>query len=152
MATLAAIRPDSWNLPLFLHVLGAMILVGGTLAGVAALGLARGRPRLLRLGYRSLLLVALPGWVLMFAGAEWSYREEGLADEAIDSAWVLIGFLVAEIGVVLLLASLVLGGIGIRRLDRGGGTQLMRATLAISLLLLVSYVVAVWAMTAKPDS
>jgi hypothetical protein len=151
VTTLAAIRPDSWNLPLFLHVLGAMILVGGTLAGVAALGLARGRPRLLRLGYRALLIVALPGWVLMFAGAEWSYREEGLADEAIDSAWVLIGFLVAEIGVVLLLVSLALGGIGIRTLDRGGGTQLMRATLAISLLLLVSYVVAVWAMTAKPD-
>ncbi len=28
-AVLASIRPDSWNFPLFLHVLGAMILVGG---------------------------------------------------------------------------------------------------------------------------
>ena len=28
---LASIRPDSWNLPLFVHVLGAMILVGGLL-------------------------------------------------------------------------------------------------------------------------
>ena len=25
---LAAIRPDSWNYPLFIHVLGAMVLVG----------------------------------------------------------------------------------------------------------------------------
>ena len=30
MSWLAVIRPDDWNLPLFLHVLGAMILVGAT--------------------------------------------------------------------------------------------------------------------------
>jgi hypothetical protein len=151
VSSLAAIRPDSWNLPLFLHVLGAMILVGGTFAAVALLAHARGRPELLRLGYVSLLAVALPGWVLMFVAAEWSYRREGLADEPIDSAWVLIGFLVAEIGGVLLLASLVLGGIGVRRLAGGGGALLMRLTLAISLLLLAAYAVAVWAMTGKPD-
>ena len=29
--TLAAIRPDSVNLPLFVHVFGAMVLVGGLL-------------------------------------------------------------------------------------------------------------------------
>jgi hypothetical protein len=29
MSILAVVRPDSWNFPLFLHVLGAMILVGG---------------------------------------------------------------------------------------------------------------------------
>ena len=28
MTLLAAIRPDSWNYALFLHVLGAMVLVG----------------------------------------------------------------------------------------------------------------------------
>jgi hypothetical protein len=148
---IAAIRPDSWNLPLLVHLLGAMILVGGTFAAVTVLALARGEPKLLRLGYRSLLAVALPGWLAMFAGAEWSYREEGLADEPIDSAWILIGFLVAEIGGVLLLASLVLGGIGVRRLAGGGGALLMRATLVISLLLLAAYIVAVWAMAAKPD-
>jgi len=30
VTTLAAIRPDSWNYVLFLHVLGAMLLVGAT--------------------------------------------------------------------------------------------------------------------------
>jgi hypothetical protein len=148
---LAAIRPDSWNLPLFVHVLGAMILVGGTLTAVAALSIARGREQLVRLGYRSLLVVALPGWALMFGAAEWSHREEGLADEPIDSAWLLIGFLVAEVGFVLLLASLALGGLGVRRLAHGrGGAILLRATLGISLVLLAAYAVAVWAMTAKP--
>jgi hypothetical protein len=152
VGALAAIRPDSWNLPLLLHVLGAMILVGGTLTAVAALAIAHGRVELVRLGYRSLLLVALPGWALMFAGAEWSYREEGLAEGAIDSAWVLIGFLVAEVGFVLLLLSVVLGGIGARRARGGrGSTLLLGATLGISVVLLAAYAVAVWAMTAKPQ-
>ena len=33
---LASIRPDSWNFPLFLHVLGAMVLVGAVTAAVVA--------------------------------------------------------------------------------------------------------------------
>ena len=50
MSVLAAIRPDSWNFPLLVHVLGAMILVGGVLTAAAALVLARGNARRLRLG------------------------------------------------------------------------------------------------------
>jgi len=147
---LAAIRPDSWNFPLFLHVLGAMILVGGLLAGASALAFARGEVRFLRLGYWALLAVALPGWLMMFVGAEWIYRKEGLADEPIESAWVLMGFLVAELGGLLLLVSLILGGIGVHRLRRGTSTRLLRATMAISLLLVAANAVAVWAMTGKP--
>jgi hypothetical protein len=40
MSALAVIRPDSWNFPLFLHVLGAMILVGATLTAGSALAFA----------------------------------------------------------------------------------------------------------------
>jgi hypothetical protein len=81
MAALATIRPDSWNFPLFVHVVGAMILVGGLLAAASALVLAKGDVRLLRLGY----------WTL------WIYAREGRLDaEPIKSAWVLIGFLVVE--------------------------------------------------------
>ena len=43
---LAVIRPDSWNLPLFLHVLGATVLFGAT-ATVAIVGFA-GRTTLRR--------------------------------------------------------------------------------------------------------
>ena len=86
MTVLAAIRPDSWDFPLFLHVLGAMILVGGLLTGVSSLAFARGDVRFLRLGYWSLLAVSLPGWILMRAGAEWIASREGWTKEGVPLA------------------------------------------------------------------
>jgi hypothetical protein len=151
VSVLAAIRPDSWNFPLFLHVLGAMILVGGTLMAASALAFARGEAALLRLGYWSLLAVALPGYVLMRIGAQWIYSKEGLDDAPVDAAWTGIGFLVADLGALLLLLALVVGGIGVYRLARGGGQALLKISLVISLVLLAAYVVAIWAMAAKPD-
>ena len=151
MNLLSAIRPDSWNFPLFLHVLGAMILVGATLTGASVLALARGDGRLLRLGYWSLLIVGLPAWVLMYGGATWIYSREGLDEVPIDSTWTAIGFIVAEAGGLLFLVALVTGGIGVRRLRNGRGSALLKLTMVISLVLLAAYVVAVWAMSAKPD-
>ena len=149
--TVAAIRPDDWNFPLFLHVLGAMLLVGATLTGASALAFARGNVRLLRLGYWTLLVVGLPSFVLMWAAAHWIYTKEGLDGSGIDSAWVAIGFIVAEGGALLFVASLIVGGIGIRRLDSGRGAGLLKITLWISIVLLAAFVVAVWAMAGKPD-
>ena len=151
MTTLAAIRPDDWNLPLLLHVLGAMILVGATLTSASALAFARGDARLLRLGYWSLLIVGLPSYVLMWGGGHWIYSKEGLDDSPIDSAWTTIGFVVAEGGAVVFVASLIVGGIGVRRLDSGRGAGLLKVTMLLSLVLLAAYVVAVWAMAGKPD-
>jgi hypothetical protein len=53
MSLLAAVRPDDWNLPLFLHVLGAMTLVGGVVLVVVSLVGARGEggAASLRLGF-----------------------------------------------------------------------------------------------------
>jgi hypothetical protein len=151
MNVLAAIRPDDWNFPLFLHVLGAMILVGATLTAASALAFARGNTQLLRLGYWTLLLVGLPSYVLMWAAAYWIYSKEGLDESPIDSAWTTIGFVVAEGGAVLFAASLIVGGIGVRRLGSGKGEGMLKATMVISLVLLAAYVVAVWAMSGKPD-
>lgn len=150
MSTLAAIRPDEWNLPLFVHVLGAMILVGGVLASASALGLARGDPNVLRTGYFSLLAVALPGWILMRVGAQWIYAREHLGDASEDPTWLIVGFGAAEGGGLLLLAALIAGGIGVRRLRDGGGSGLLKTTLVISVVLLAAYVLAIWAMSAKP--
>lgn len=152
MTLVAMTRPDSWDFPLFVHVLGAMILVGGLLTGASSLALARGDVKFLRLGYWSLLAVALPGWLLMRVGAQWIASREGWTKSGVPSpTWLDIGFLLADIGGLILLVSLVTGGIGVRRLRTGKGAGLLRATLVLSIALLGAYVVAVWAMAGKPS-
>jgi hypothetical protein len=151
MSVLATVRPDSWNFPLLVHVLGAMILVGGVLAASAALAFARGDARLLRLGYWSLLAVGLPGYVVMRIGAEWIYSKEHLDDLPDDPTWVGIGYLIADIGAVLLLIALIVGGFGVRRLRSGKGKALLNVSMGISIILLGAYVVAIWAMSGKPN-
>ena len=153
MSVVAAIRPDSWNFPLLLHVLGAMILVGGLLAGAAALGYARGDARFLRLGYWTLLLVSLPGWVLMRIGGQWISSKEGwddLPDDLIP-LWLTIGYVIADLGGLVLLVSLIVGGVGVYRLREGKGSGLLKTTMVLSLAMLVAYLVAAWAMSGKPD-
>jgi hypothetical protein len=153
MSVVAAIRPDSWNFPLFLHVVGAMILVGGLLTSASALGFARGDARLLRLGYWSLLVISLPGWVLMRIGAGWISSKEGWDDlpDEFEPRWLSIGGFVADVGGLILIVSLIVGGVGVYRLREEKGSGLLRAAMVLSLVLLAAYVVAVWAMAGKPD-
>jgi hypothetical protein len=152
MTIVATVRPDSWDFPLLVHVLGAMILVGGLLAGASSLALARGDVKFLRLGYRSLLAVALPGWLLMRIGAEWIASKEGWTAKGVPTpTWLNIGFILADAGGLILLVSLIVGGIGVRRLRAGQGATLLRTTLVLSVVLLGAYVVAVWAMAGKPS-
>jgi hypothetical protein len=153
MSVLAQIRPDSWNFPLQVHITGALILVGGVLTATSALAVAGGDGRLLRLGYRSLLVVALPGYIVMRVGAEWIADKEGFNEKgAPDPTWLGIGYGVADLGALLLLIALIVGGIGASRVRKGqGGDGLLKATMAISIVLLVAYTVAVWAMAGKPD-
>ena len=148
---IASIRPDSLNLPLFVHVLGAMILVGGLVTTTIAVLAARGDGRLLRIGAMTLFFVCLPGYLVMRVGAQWIYSREHLEDLPSDPAWIGIGFITADVGGLLLLISLILAGIGVRRQRQGRGAGLLRASLFISVLLLAAYVVAVWAMGAKPS-
>ena len=151
MSIVAASRTSSLDFPLFVHVLGAMILVGGTLAGATVLTFARGDTRSLRLGYWSLLTVALPGYLIMRVGAEWIYSREHLGDLPDDPTWVGIGYAIADIGALVLLLALILGGIGMRRMRQDKGAGFLRATLILSFVLLAAYVVAIWAMAGKPD-
>jgi uncharacterized membrane protein YhaH (DUF805 family) len=151
---LAAVRPDSWNFPLFLHVFGAMVLVGGLLTGASLLAFARGDVRNLRLGYWTLLLVAFPGYIVMRIGAQWIYSKEGwddLPDEVDEPAWLGIGYIVADVGALLVLIALILGGIGVRRLRDGKGSGLLKAAMIIAWVVLAAALVAVWAMSGKPD-
>jgi hypothetical protein len=152
---LAAIRPDEQSFALLLHLVGATIAFGGLLACATSLLLARGETRLLRLGYFSLLLVTLPGWILMRLAGQWLFDQQNWSDlpsNLNDPAWLKIGFIVADWGGVLFLISLAAGAIGLRRLQTGNGSvALLRSTMVISLILAVAYAVAVWAMTGKPN-
>jgi hypothetical protein len=152
---LAAFRPDDQSFALLLHLVGATVVFGALLASATSLLLARGDTRLLRLGYFSLLLVGLPGLILLRLAGEWLYRLQGwddLPDQVEEPAWLGIGFIVADWGGLLFLAALALGGVGVHRLRTGkGGGVLLKATMIIALVLIVAYVVAVWAMTGKPN-
>jgi hypothetical protein len=153
MSVLATVRPDSWNFPLFVHVLGAMILVGGLVAGASALALAKGEAKVLRLGFWSLMLVSFPGWIIMRVGAQWIYNKEGwdnVPDNLIPN-WLDIGAVIADAGGLVLVITLIIGGIGVRRLEAGKSSRLLKATLVLSVVLLAAYVVAVWAMAGKPN-
>ena len=154
MSVLAAIRPDDWNFPLLLHVLGAMLLVGGLTCAVTALWLGWGRDSatLSRLGFWSLLAVAFPSWWLMFIAGHWIASKEGLDD--LEPTWIEIGYITAEPGGLLLLISIIFTGIGVRRMRSAaqpGPSLLVRIGTVLTTIVLVGYVIAVWAMSTKPD-
>jgi uncharacterized membrane protein len=158
----AAIRPDDWNLPLFLHILGAMILVGAVaLAFVYLLAAWRGRASTAyRAGFRALLYGAVPGYLLMRVAGQWIYSKEGLDELDPEPSWIGIGFSVADAGLLLLLIATAVSGVASRRAaktelgedppDDLAGTGGIRLTTIIVGLLLVAYLVVIWAMTTKP--
>ena len=159
MDAVAAIRPDDWNLALFLHVLGAMVATGALVLALAYLtGAWRDRSAAsLRAGYRALLYGAVPGYLVMRLSAQWIYVKEHLDDLETDPDWIGIGFAVADLGLLILIVATAMSGVTSRRaLAAGGdgdaqaGNGVVRATTIMVGLLLVAYVVAVWAMTTKP--
>jgi peptidoglycan biosynthesis protein MviN/MurJ (putative lipid II flippase) len=150
--SIAAVRPDSWNFPLLLHVLGAMVLVA--LLAVAAVVLSAAlrsddRAGALRLAFRTLLIGAIPAYLVMRVGAEWVASKEKLEDA--DFAWINIGYMVADIGLLVLIVTTVLTGMASRRARRGDTPSgLVRWANGLALLLIVAYAVALWAMATKP--
>ena len=150
---LAAIRPDEVNFPLFLHVLGAMLLIGTLFAVALATVLGWRRPDdaagLTRFGLKTLLIGVFPAYILMRIGAQWVESREKIPDDS-DLTWLGVGYITADGGGLLILISIILSAIGLRKLRGGSGIGFGRAVGIISILLLAAYVVAVWAMTTKP--
>ncbi len=152
---LAAIRPFDVELPLFLHVLGAILLVGTLL--FVTIGLALGWRRreaadvtaLTRFGFWGVVAAVFPSYVLMRIGAQWTESAGRYGD---DSAWIAIGYITSDIGGLLVLVSLVLSIIGLRRTRRDPAVRIMlgRIVAVLAIVMLAAYLVAVWAMTAKP--
>ena len=148
---LAVIRPDSWNFPLLVHVFGATLLVGAVTAAVGTLLLTPGGggdpAGLRRFAFRVLLFVGLPAYILMRGGAAWIYDKEGLGDARDDPAWIGIGFITAEVGAVVFLVALVCAWLAVRN----SSERLGKIAGILGAVLLVAWVIAIWAMGAKPD-
>jgi hypothetical protein len=99
---LAAVRPHAWDFPLFLHVLGAMVLVGAvaTAALLAIVAWRRpGMPVYARAAFWTLLAVGVPAYVVMRVGAQWTYSKEGFSGKN-DPTWIGIGFIIVGVWLV----------------------------------------------------
>lgn len=134
---------DGW---FFLHVFGAMVMVGALLLAVTSLVTAWRADDLgsMRLGYRALLWGALPAWLVMRVFGQVLLDEGGYDEEA---AWVGTGFGASEVGLLFLVAATVLAGLSVRR--AAGGTRIRAAVVCVGIMLLLS-LIAIFAMTTKP--
>jgi hypothetical protein len=144
-------RPRSFDLALFVHVLGAMTMTGGVVLAAVSFVANRGGASavLARLGLRSLLFAAIPGYVVMRIAAEWVIHKEHIPD---DSKWIGIGYMVADPSLLLLIIAAVVAWRSSKRANAGEPPRaiLQRVPLGLSGLLVVMYVVAIFAMTTKP--
>ena len=153
MMLIAAIRPDSWNWALFLHIGGAMALVASLIMALYSIQIARtrGDQPAAQFAYRVLWRFTLPSYVVMRIGAQIIVSKEKLEDS--NDAWIGIGFVTSDLGLLLLIVCLILAGLMARRAKSGtsvaGAGQLMAARVLTGILL-VAYVIAIWAMTTKP--
>ena len=147
---LALIRPDSWNLPLFLHVLGATVTFGAT-ATVAILAFAGRRaggaqtPLLRRLTFRVGLFVLVPAWFVLRLPAQWIDNKEFPHDEP---GWVGVGYPVTEGGALLIIVMLILAWMSTRRAQ----TRAAAIVPWLAVLYVLALGVAWFAMSAKPGS
>jgi hypothetical protein len=153
--TFLLIRPDSWNLPLFVHVAGAMAVMAALFTAVGSLVLAwrasgEQRAAITRFGFRTLLYGGIPAYFVMRIGAEWIYSKEYSGDN--DPGWIGIGYGTADLGGFLILLATILTGLGMRRLrSGGGGGGMAKAGTVLATLVVALYVIAIWAMTTKPS-
>ena len=147
MSLLATIRPDDWNLALFLHVLAAFVMVGALVTAAAYLFAARrdGSLELTRAGFRSLLIAALPAFIATRLSAQWLVSKEGLEDA--ELAWLDFGFITTDVGLLVLVGATVAAGFAVRRAEGVRGVALAAWLLA---LLIVVYAVVIWMMATTP--
>lgn len=92
--------------PLFLHVLGAMTLVGAVLTAVIVSWVAwrrPGAPVLARTAFASLVFVGVPGYIVMRIFAEVIASDEGYKHNL--PSWITLGRAVADGGLLLLLVT-----------------------------------------------
>jgi hypothetical protein len=89
----------------------------------------------------------------MYGGAIWIENKEGFDESGVTSpSWIDIGHITAEGGLLLLLIATLLANLALRRARRGAdGSAFERFAGGLVTVVLIGYVVAIWAMTTKPS-
>ena len=146
---IAFLRPDAWDFPLFVHVLGAVVLFSGV-AAIAILSFTAQRMPAQaefarRLAFVTLLALVWPAYIVMRVGAQWIYNKENLDPDFPN--WIAVGVTVGDGGVLALIVLTVLGWLALRRRP-----SLNRYFAGLAALYLVALGVAWWAMSAKPGA
>ena len=143
---LALIRPDSWNLPLFLHVLGATVLFGTvgavTVAGFAIRTHGDHQQLLTRVAQRTYMLGVIPAYIIMRVAAQWIDGKE--FPNGNEPGWVGVGFLVSDAGALLLIIVGIL--LAVRR------QRVLLAVPILATLFVIALGVAWVSMSGKPGS
>ncbi|MFN2469235.1 MAG: hypothetical protein ABR521_14030 [Gaiellaceae bacterium] len=154
---LAILRPDSWNWLLTFHLLAAAVLVTAsmivTLASLLAMRSAEaGRVTVLRgLAFRTNLIGVLPGYIATIVlGHALAEKEYGEGEEP---DWLGPSIGITELGGVLggIVLSVLLWFV-VRKARKGELRGALAAiTSYIAPLILVSLLVVLFLMTAKPE-
>jgi hypothetical protein len=146
--TTASLCGPSCGAPLFVHVLGSVLLFGGiaslVVVSIAGLRIPEHAALLRTLAFRTMLFVVWPAYVVMRVGAQWVLTHEGLDHDT--PGWVGYGFAVSDFGIVVLLLLTLLGWLALRRARAGAWFA------GLSAVYLVALGVAWWAMTTKPGA
>lgn len=161
MIGLAAIRPSEWDVPLFLHVFGALALIGAlALAATFLFAAVRdGSGANLRLALRTLTMGVIPAYLFLRVGAEWIASKEGWTDVDPPPTWIDIGYIAADLGFLLIIISSLLGWFTLRRVraraaEGGEGetrpSTAVRVAAVLIAITLAANLVALWAMSTKP--
>ena len=136
-------------MPLFLHVLGATLLIGGISAVVVVAVAALRHPEhaaLRRITFQTALIVVWPAFIATVAGGHWTLSREHLADNRPPPGWALVGIAVTDLGVPVVIGLTVFAWLALRR------PRMVRAVAALAALYLGALLVTLWAMTTKPGS
>ena len=142
----ALVRPDSWTFPLFLHVLGAIVLVGAVAATALAASGSRNSPLLRSLTFRTLWLLVIPAWALMRFAGQWIGSREDIPG---DPGWLVVGFIVGDAGLIVLLLTTFFAWWSTRKPDRSWPA---RTVTVLAAVYLVALLVAMFAMSGKPGA
>lgn len=150
---LADARGGAIDLPLFFHVAGAMALVASLVVGLYAIKIARerGDQPAAEFAFNVLLRATLPAYIVMRVMGQIVLSKEHLEDN--PPSWAGAGFGISDLGLLLLVIGLVLTGLMARRTRRGQSVARalpLTAAGGVAGVLIVAYLVAIWAMTTKP--